>query len=387
MTTDTRPPFAKGSTLLAYTHPTGGPKNAYLHPTGGQATDGGRRSGGGASPLVVEAVRRSCAGLVRSHDGPARRPVPATSQAPGAAGKTKPINPQEALPRYEPWVRVQTALSRLQAGVLVDGLTVQRRGAGGLKKNTLLTLVLPMTPNGRIKLLEGQASRVRQAGRRREDQYAEIMVQADELWPFFSAVVDLDAARAPHVFEYLQLGLSLVTAVVMPLKYAASVARPSEVSALVLPMLDVPGHAALPSGHASAARMLCELLVALLPSETGAHPLLRRLALRVGRNREVAGLHYPIDTAAGWLLGETLAGYLLNVSGAAGQKFLNARLDLTRATSGNLEQLSDDEALLQSTPMSFLTTPQSDSVAPQPDDVVAWMFERARTELSALGRG
>ena len=71
-------------------------------------------------------------------------------------------------------------------------------------------------------------------------------------------------------------------------------------------MLNVPLHRAYPSGHATqaivAARMLTEW--------TGKQgDQLVKLATRVGRNREIAGLHFPSDTEAGFNLGSQLVDY------------------------------------------------------------------------------
>jgi hypothetical protein len=56
------------------------------------------------------------------------------------------------------------------------------------------------------------------------------------------------------------------------------------------------------------------VLTALLDMDrrgTDAAAPLRRLAQRIADNRQVAGLHYPIDTKAGQLLGCVLGDYLV----------------------------------------------------------------------------
>jgi hypothetical protein len=79
--------------------------------------------------------------------------------------------------------------------------------------------------------------------------------------------------------------------------------RPSQVAPALRPPLPLPGHASFPSGHALQAWMM-----ATAASEAcGAGPkgkkgtiasALFTLADRIARNREIAGLHYPSDSAA-----------------------------------------------------------------------------------------
>lgn len=58
------------------------------------------------------------------------------------------------------------------------------------------------------------------------------------------------------------------------------------------------------------ARVLQHLLGAALDSEMDVQ--LQRLAARIAINRTVAGVHFPVDSAAGRLLGESLAGYFIH---------------------------------------------------------------------------
>jgi hypothetical protein len=93
--------------------------------------------------------------------------------------------------------------------------------------------------------------------------------------------------------------------------------RPSQLSPALLPPIAVPGHASYPSGHSTQSHLLSYLLASIpapfpaaltTPLPINSNPaqpaasLLDRLAERVSRNREVLGLHYPSDTAAGRLL-------------------------------------------------------------------------------------
>jgi hypothetical protein len=78
--------------------------------------------------------------------------------------------------------------------------------------------------------------------------------------------------------------------------------RPSQLCPALLPPIEVPGHPSFPSGHATQAMLMALCVEAWLPEpRRGAwQPLLHTLARRVGRNREIAGLHYASDSRAGF---------------------------------------------------------------------------------------
>jgi len=82
--------------------------------------------------------------------------------------------------------------------------------------------------------------------------------------------------------------------------------RPSHVCPALLPPIQVPGHASYPSGHATQAHLIAKCVQLVLPAAAAmTAPLtadLDALAARIARNREIAGLHYPSDSAAGLVL-------------------------------------------------------------------------------------
>ena len=88
-------------------------------------------------------------------------------------------------------------------------------------------------------------------------------------------------------------------------------ARPSHLCPALAPPIEVPGHPSFPSGHATQGMLIALCIEAALPNAATKgrwRPLLHTLAGRVGRNREIAGLHYASDTRAGFeLAGKSFA--------------------------------------------------------------------------------
>jgi len=82
------------------------------------------------------------------------------------------------------------------------------------------------------------------------------------------------------------------------------------------------GPEALPSGHATEAHIVAQVLwrLALAADDTKDDTdiwleQLMRQAARIAVNRTVAGVHFPVDSAAGQLLGLTLGEYLVHLCG------------------------------------------------------------------------
>jgi membrane-associated phospholipid phosphatase len=81
--------------------------------------------------------------------------------------------------------------------------------------------------------------------------------------------------------------------------------RPSQLWPELMPPIEVPGHASFPSSHSTQANTVALVLQAVVTPAAGtvvvpsALDITNRLAQRIARNREVLGLHYPSDSAAG----------------------------------------------------------------------------------------
>jgi acid phosphatase (class A) len=73
-------------------------------------------------------------------------------------------------------------------------------------------------------------------------------------------------------------------------------ARPQQICPALVPLINSPSHASFPSAHSLESHMIALALAEVRP---GAERILTALADRIGRNREVAGVHYPSDTLAG----------------------------------------------------------------------------------------
>lgn len=134
----------------------------------------------------------------------------------------------------------------------------------------------------------------------------------------FIAVLGLDERRTPFLHDLVRVIIEVVGVSVHWFKDAFAVPRPyqlAKLSEMPAPMLDHPGHASFPAGHAAQAAALAGVLAVLAGDrldKSGAAKKggLDEVAALVAKSREFAGLHYPIDTEAGLALGAALGEYL-----------------------------------------------------------------------------
>lgn len=196
--------------------------------------------------------------------------------------------------------------------------------AGG---KTVLTLTSPTLAD-----LELQLPILRMASDLRGDRMAEILAQQGDMLSFFGAQQPLNWNRKRWTMIFLHAVYNAVSSQEMRIKHFCSVPRPNALSPQVQPVIATPGHSAYPSGHATEAFAFAAVLACLrmavenpgtspvaavrdalgvmpapgAPEAAGAPDaltLLFRLAARIADNRTVAGVHYPVDSAHGALLG------------------------------------------------------------------------------------
>jgi len=100
----------------------------------------------------------------------------------------------------------------------------------------------------------------------------------------------------PLSFDLFTKILIEFTSVIMTKKEEFDRVRPNVLDPTLTAVIEVPGHPAYPSGHASQSMMLALVLGDLDPNNKSIYI---EDAKRVGRNREIAGVHYASDSEAG----------------------------------------------------------------------------------------
>lgn len=195
-------------------------------------------------------------------------------------------------------------------------------------RTAVVTLATMSRPSNDV--LQKQADIVAQAAGARlqpksdqiesRDRLTEITAQVVPPFAFWCAVLPIHPDRMPRTIELIQLMLSLCSLAEQRFKHALAVPRPQYFNPSVFPAILTPSHASLPSGHATEAFAVSTLLYQLMTDSPGVNKppaapelraLLLGLAMRIANNRFVAGLHTPIDTSAGRMLGTVLANYLV----------------------------------------------------------------------------
>ena len=163
----------------------------------------------------------------------------------------------------------------------------------------------------------------------RRDRAAEILSQIRGIETFFYGLCPLHPERHRFTIELVAAFYRALVTAEMRIKHELAVPRPVEFSPQIMPMIQTPGHSSFPGGHAVESFMLATVLSALMqegsPRFAGWNVQLAQLAARISVNRIIAGVHFPIDMAAGL------------VSGAGGGPLF--RLRWQQARGGNAIQI------------------------------------------------
>ena len=146
---------------------------------------------------------------------------------------------------------------------------------------------------------------------------SEAIAQVSNPWAYFRGILMCNSSSAPATHALVQIANHIGQFQVMHYKKHFNRSRPSQYSPHLLTPIDVPGHAAYPSGHATESFLIALCLERVMPPAAstpvgfapappppplpGISPL-QQMAMRIARNREVIGLHFPSDSKAGRLL-------------------------------------------------------------------------------------
>jgi hypothetical protein len=175
-------------------------------------------------------------------------------------------------------------------------------------------------------VFEQQLPMVRAYGDLRGDRLTEILLQTEDLVSFYGAQGYLSTNRNRKTMAMLYTTLRAAVHVEMPIKHFCRSARPIDFAPMVQPMIQTPDHSSFPSGHAievfAASTVFARLVTGLGPKaamtntdEKGRMATLAfKLALRIASNRSVAGVHFPIDSASGAVIGCALGEALYRIA-------------------------------------------------------------------------
>jgi membrane-associated phospholipid phosphatase len=271
--------------------------------------------------------------LIRSRDG-----IVGQWRAPAAVPGPLVVEDPDNLGRWSPWVRAAIIdvemVSRI--GFTLEDVTMAPRhmavwhlevpapAGGNAPAPVYKPLILMARPTEAI--FEAQLTFVNHYAELRPDRHTEILSQIGGGMAFLSSIAQLHPDRTPHTLELLAAVLRLALFVHLRMKHGLACRRPLEYSPQIQPLIVTPAHGALPSGHATEAFAAALVLWQLMKASgrpgydsTDWRIQLLRLAARVAINRTVAGVHFPVDSAAGAVLGLVLGQYFVNrCSGAAG---------------------------------------------------------------------
>jgi hypothetical protein len=158
---------------------------------------------------------------------------------------------------------------------------------------------------------------LRQLADYRDGVAAEAMAQVSGIVEYFQGAGGFIAASHPRTTELCVLALNLAQFLVMHFKRRINRARPWQLDPSLMPPFDQQCHSAYPSGHATQAHLIAQLLLRVMPAEAAGRGLLVPLAHRIAINREVMGLHFRSDSTAGEILAQRALSLALGVAGWA----------------------------------------------------------------------
>jgi len=130
----------------------------------------------------------------------------------------------------------------------------------------------------------------------RAERFAEILDQDARLNVYFAQALMLSPTAHPHTLRVIEMTYQIGLMIAVHFKDKWNRARPQQVCPAIMPIIPGPAHPAYPSGHSTQSHLIANALSLVAPR---VGPLLKKLAERIAKNREIAGVHFASDSAEG----------------------------------------------------------------------------------------
>jgi acid phosphatase (class A) len=140
----------------------------------------------------------------------------------------------------------------------------------------------------------------------RAERFAEILDQDERLNVYFAHTLMLSPTAHPHTLRVIEMTYQIGLMIAVHFKDKWNRARPQQVCPAIMPIIPGPAHPSYPSGHSTQSHLIANALSLVAPR---VGPLLKKLAERIAKNREIAGVHFASDSAEG----ETLAAQAITL--------------------------------------------------------------------------
>jgi hypothetical protein len=155
-------------------------------------------------------------------------------------------------------------------------------------------------------------SLVKRTAKRTKKQEAEISAQVSPMTVKGAVVAAGVGKLRPALNVLIDAVLEETRRPILYCKFRLNRVRAYQLLTQLAPLflgLDFPMHPSFPSGHSTQAHLVANVLEDVF-GVNGVKRAARKMAWHIGRNRELAGLHYPSDTKAGEVLARVLQTHL-----------------------------------------------------------------------------
>ena len=161
---------------------------------------------------------------------------------------------------------------------------------------------------------------------------------------------------------------------------------------MVQPIILTPSYPAWPMGHATEAYTFAKIICALT-GQAGS-PMAQQLqviARRIADNRVITGVHFPIDSTAGFVLAEAMSDYFIarctSVAGTPTEEVAPVKLDsalLSGSADGDPSAAFENDSPWNETAGAPAATRQA-ALKIVRSKILACLWERSTSELQAHG--